>query len=77
MYSVKKNKKLLELLQELYQQKVISQEDKNLAAKGIRKSFVTKSYVEVKIIWKTIEKRCLIEEKRYLMDDFYYILGGN
>ncbi|WP_097006351.1 hypothetical protein [Lacrimispora amygdalina] len=75
MYSVVKSKKLLELLQELYQQNIISKEDKNKLAESIQRSFTTKSYLEVKLLWKTMN--CLKEDKAYLLDDIYIILGGN
>jgi hypothetical protein len=75
MYSIVKSKKLLILLQELYQQKVISKEDKNKVAESIQRSFTTRSYTEVKLLWKVMT--CLDKDKRDLMDDIYKILGGN
>jgi hypothetical protein len=77
MYSVKKSKEILELIQELYQQKLITKEDKNCIADSIRKSFTSKSYMETKILWKTIEKKNTNTDKQYMFDDFYNILGGN
>lgn len=77
MYSVRKNKEILELIQELYQQKLITKEDKNRIADSIRKSFTSKSYMETKILWKTIEKKNPNADKQYIFDDFYNILGGN
>lgn len=77
MYSVKKSKEILSLVQELYQQKLITNEDKNNIADSIRKSFDSRSYMQTKIIWKTIEKKNPNKDKQYMFDDFYNILGGN
>jgi len=77
MYTVKKSKELLTLVQELYQQKLITLDDKNCIADSIRKSFDSRSYMETKILWKAIEKKNPDMDKQYMFDDFYNILGGN
>jgi len=74
MYSVENSRQLLMLLQELYQQKVISRESKNDLALAIKRSFKTKTFIEVELLWKTIP--CLRDEKQYLLDEIDIILGG-
>jgi hypothetical protein len=73
-YSVKKTKQLLELIQELYQQKVISKKSKNALVQEIKKSFTTRHFIEVDLLWSMTP--CLIEEKRDLFDEFNIILNG-
>ena len=48
-----------------------------MITESVKKSFDTKSYLELKILWKIMETRCLNDEKIYMFDEFYTILGGN
>lgn len=62
-----KSKRLLEIVQCLYQQKVISKEDKNKLVAQIQDSLKTNKTRELKELLETIE--CLKPDKEYLFVD--------